>query len=106
MFISGSATLSDVTVTVAVAVLPLEDFAVIVAVPAFTPLTVPLETVATLVLLDVHVTALLVAFDGETVAERVVVAPTFTLADVGLTETDVTATSCTGSTIFWKPAVV
>ena len=97
---------SSVTVIVAFAVLPLFEVAVIVAVPFATPVTTPFETFATLVLLDVHVTVLFVAFDGETVAESVVVAPAFTLADVGLTETDVTATSCTGSTIFWKPAVV
>ena len=91
---SGSTGSSAVTVTVAVAVLPLEDFAVIVAVPAFTPFTVPFDTVATLVLLDVHEIVLLVALDGETLAESVVVAPTFTLAEVGLILTDVTATSC------------
>ena len=95
-----------VTVIDAVAFLPLLEVAVIVAEPAETPVTTPFETVATLVLLDDHATVLLVAFDGETLAERVVVAPTLTVADVGLTETDVTATSCTGSTTFWKPDVV
>ena len=83
-----------VTVIVAVAALPFEVFAVIVAVPALTPLTVPFETVAMLVSLEVHVIVLFVALDGETVAERVVVAPTATLAEVGLILTDVTATSC------------
>ena len=43
------------TVTVHVAVLPLLDFAVIVALPAFIPFTTPeLDTVAILVLLLVH----------------------------------------------------
>ena len=51
--------------TVAFAVLPFDVVTVIVAVPFATPVTTPFETVATLVLLDVHVTALLVAFDGE-----------------------------------------
>ena len=95
-----------VTVIVAVAALPLEVFAVIVAVPALMPLTVPFETVATLVSLDVHVIVLFVAFDGETVAVKVFVAPTAILAEVGLTETDVSETVCCFSTTFTKPSLV
>ena len=56
--------------TVHVAVSPLEVRAVIVAVPADTPVTVPLETVATEELLVDHVTVLFVAFDGDTVAVK------------------------------------
>ncbi len=63
------------TVTVAVAVLPLEVFAVMVAVPSETAVTVPPETFATLSLLDVHVTVLSVAFAGVTVAVKVSVLP-------------------------------
>ncbi|CDC37942.1 unknown [Clostridium sp. CAG:352] len=72
-----------VTVTVAVAVLPLEVVAVITAVPSATPITLPIDTVATDVLLDVQVTSLLVAFEGVTVAVRVVSFPSITVAVVG-----------------------
>lgn len=65
--------LADDTVTVQAAVfVPLAVEAVIVAVPAAIGVTVPeLFTVATLVLLEVHVTVLFVAFDGVTVAVSV-----------------------------------
>ena len=59
------------TVTLQVAVFPFEVFTVIVAVPAFLAVTLPLlSTVATLVfeLLQVHF--LFAAFDGYTVALR------------------------------------
>ena len=61
--VEPSVILPAVTVTLQVAVAPVVSVAVIVAVPAFTPVTLPfvelyLETVATLVLLDVHVTVL------------------------------------------------
>ena len=59
------------TVTLQLAVLPLLLLAVMVAVPKPTALTTPLETVATEVLLELHVTVLLVALLGETVAVRV-----------------------------------
>jgi hypothetical protein len=45
-----------------------------------------------LVLLELHVTLLFVAFDGDTVAVNCAVAPTFTVALVGATLTPVTAT--------------
>ena len=64
-----SATCSTVTLTAAV--LPLLLLAVMVAVPKPTALTIPLETVATEVLLELQVRVLLVALLGETVAVRV-----------------------------------
>ena len=71
------------TVTVQVLVLPLEVFAVIVAVPSATAVTVPPDTFATLSLLDVHVTVLSVALDGETVAVSVPVLPVVRVRLVG-----------------------
>ena len=69
---SGS-TCFAVTVTVHVAVVPFGVAAVIVAVPAATAVTLPFaSTVATAVLLDVHVTSTL---DGVTVAVSFDVAP-------------------------------
>ena len=53
----------------------------IVAVPAFTAVTTPADvTVATLLFDVVHVTALLVAFAGLTVAVKLAVSPTFNSA--------------------------
>ena len=72
---------SDLTVTATVAVLPLFVFAVIVAVPAAIPFTVPFDTVATLVLLLVHVTVLSVASEGLTVAVNVSELPFVIVAD-------------------------
>jgi hypothetical protein len=64
-----------------------------VAVPAATAVTTPLElTVATEVLLLLHVTLLLVAFAGDTVAVKVAVWPTVKLNVVGDTVTPVTGT--------------
>ena len=58
-----------ITVTLHVVVFPLFDFAVIVAVPAFTAVTFPFtSTLATLLLLLVHVIVLLLALLGDTVA--------------------------------------
>jgi hypothetical protein len=63
------------TVTVQVSVLLLSVVVtVIIAVPIATGVTTPLLTVATPVLLEPHVTALLVAFEGVTVAVRATVA--------------------------------
>jgi len=84
---------NGVTITAAVpcAPDPSAAVAVMVAVPAPTPVTTPvLLTVATAAFDDVHVTALLVAVAGVTVAVRDVVAPTATEADTGDTDTDVT----------------
>ena len=65
------------TLTGAVAVLPLWVVAVIVALPALLAVTTPaVETVATAVLLLIHVTVLLVAPTGSTVAVSVLVPPT------------------------------
>ena len=66
-----------VTVTTQEAFLPPSVVVtVIVAVPAFFAVTTPEEdTVATVVLFEVHVTDLSVAFDGETVAVNVAVWP-------------------------------
>ena len=99
------ATGTVVTVIAAVPACP-SLVAVMVAEPAVTPLTRPvLVTVATLVLLDVHVTArpdsaLPLASLG--VAVSCTVWPCGTLADAGLTLTDVTGTAVT--TIVAVPA--
>ena len=71
-------TVAAFTVTAHVAVLaPSFVVTVIVAVPAAFAVTTPLEdTVATVVLLDFHVTDLSVAFDGNTVAVKVSVSLT------------------------------
>ena len=63
------------TVTVQAAVLPLVVSAVMTAVPSLIAVTVPLETVATVVSLEDHLTALLVAFVGLMVAVSVSFAP-------------------------------
>jgi hypothetical protein len=75
-------TLDSLTVTAQIAVLPWSAVVtVMVAVPAFTPVTRPAsETVATLVALLLHVTAAFVASDGATVALRVALAPTASLS--------------------------
>jgi hypothetical protein len=95
------ATLTPVTETVVVLTViadvavnpPSVVLTVMVADPATTPVTNPLElTVATLVLLEVHVTLLFVAFDGATVAVNWTVPPTFMDALVGATLTPVTGT--------------
>ena len=68
---------------------------VIVAVPAAFAVTTPLEdTVATVVLLEDHVTDLSVAFVGNTVAVKVSVSPTVIDIDVLFRLTPVTE-------IFW-----
>ena len=89
-----TATFPVVTVIAEVAVFPPSCVVtVIVAEPCATPLTNPLEfTVATPVLLELQLTVLFVAFDGDTVAVSCVLAPTFTDAVVGDTLTPVTAT--------------
>lgn len=89
-----TATVAFVTVTVQVAVLPPSSVrTVIVAEPAAFAVTTPLdETVATVVLLDDHVTALLVALDGDTVAVRVPVVPAIKDILVLFRETPVTGT--------------
>ena len=68
------------TVTLAVAVLPLLEVAVIVAVPSFTAVTTPSTTVATLASLVAQVTVLLVALDGSIVTVSCVVSnfPSYT----------------------------
>ena len=66
---------------------------VITALPAETAVTLPSEeTVATSVLSDDHVTFLLLASLGDTVATRVAVDPTSSERDVLLRLTEVTAT--------------
>ncbi len=89
-----TATVALVTVTVQVAVLPPSSVrTVIVAEPAAFAVTTPLdETVATVVLLDDHVTALLVALEGETVAVSVPVVPAVKDILVLFRETPVTET--------------
>ncbi len=87
-----TATVGLTTVTLQVAVLPLLDFAVIVAVPAATAVTLPPDTVATLLLLVVHVTVLLVALDGVMVAVRDAVPFGFSVSAVLFSLMPVTAT--------------
>lgn len=84
------------TVTSHVAVLlPSAVVTVIVALPAETAVTTPLETVATDVFNDVQVTVLLVAFSGATVAVKVSVAPTSSVVSVLFKLTPVTAFTVT-----------
>ena len=77
MELTGVAT----TVTVQVADLP-PAVAVIVAVPIAFAVTTPLLTVATEASDVLHVTVLLAALSGETVAVRVTVSSTPNVADV------------------------
>ena len=88
------------TVMVADADLPFEDVALMVAVPSDLPVTVPLDTVATAVLLDDHVTVGSVAFEGATVAVSLTDEPTFTEAEVLSRVTEVTSTVVTFSIVF------
>jgi hypothetical protein len=84
-----------VTVTVALAVFaPSVVLTVMVAVPAATPVTRPLaaSTRAMAVLLELHVTAWLVALEGLMVFESVLVAFTPSVSDAGDMATPVTAT--------------
>jgi len=81
-----------VTAHVPVTPLPSAAVAVIVAVPAATAVTTPEEeTVATDVLLDVHVIAELVAVVGKTVAVNVEVDPVYNVKVEGLRDTEVTS---------------
>ena len=84
-----------VTVTAQLAVNPPSVVVtVIVAVPADFAVTTPdVETVATAVLLDDHVTDLFVALEGEIEAVRDDVSPTAIDRDVLLMETPVTGTA-------------
>ena len=66
---------AGVTVTLQVALTPLAVVAVMVAEPFFTAVTLPLSTVATLVLEDFQVTLVTVASAGEGVTVRVEVLP-------------------------------
>ena len=69
---------------------------VILAVPAETAVTNPDEfTVATAVLLELHVTVLLVAFAGAIVADSCCVFPVYKLAVVGETLTEATGIAAT-----------
>ena len=87
-----TATVAVLTVTVHVAFFaPSSVVQVMVAEPADLAVTTPeVETVATDVLLDDQVTALLVALEGETVAVRVEVLPSSRLNEVLSNETPVT----------------
>ena len=84
-------TVSALTVTVQVAVLPPSAVTVIVASPAPTAVTFPLwSTVATPGVLLSHVTLLFVAVEGDTVALRFVVSPTLRLTELLSSLTPVT----------------
>jgi hypothetical protein len=87
-------TVVALTVTVQVAVLlPSEVVTVIVAFPAATADTTPLDdTVATAGALLLHDTFLFVALEGKTVAERFSEPPTRSVVDVLFRDTPVTAT--------------
>ena len=84
--------LESVTVTVHVPFLlePSVDVAVMVVLPAPLAVTVPFETVATLVLELAQERFLLVALDGETVATIVNDSPFSIVFEVGETLTEVT----------------
>jgi hypothetical protein len=89
------ATGGAVTVTAHVAdLLPLREVAVMVAVPAFTAVTLPVaSTVATPSALDFHDTSLMVAFGGATVAVSLSLAPSTSVKLVLLSDTPLTPTS-------------
>ena len=96
MVMPVTATASGVTVTVAVPFFPLPSLAVavMVAVPGAMASTRPVVlTVATAVLLVVHVTDLSSASSGATAAVNCCVPPTVSGAVAGLTVTPVTATA-------------
>ena len=79
-----------VSAHVALLLLPSAVVTVIVAVPGAFAVTRPeLLTVATVVLLDFHVTALLLVLLGVTVAVSWSVCPVFSVAEVLLSETPV-----------------
>ncbi len=65
---------------------------VIVAVPSPTAVTVPLLTIATFVLLLVHLTFLSVASDGDTVAAKVCFSPSVSVILVLFSDTPMTPT--------------
>ena len=82
------------TTTEAVADLPFAEETVMVALPAFTAFTRPVEdTVATEGSELFHDTVLSVAFDGETVADSCLELPTVSDREDGDTDTEDTATS-------------
>ena len=87
----------ELMVTVQEAVLlPSAVVTVIVAVPVLTPVTTPpVDTMATAVLLLLHVTFLFVALEGSILAKRVSVPFTARLVDVLLRDTPVTGTTFT-----------
>ena len=113
-FASGIVTISNLCVTVTVQVAFFEpscDVQVMVAEPVDLAVTTPeVETVATDVLLDDQLTALLVALEGETVAVRVAVFPSSKDKDVLSRETPVTEIvaflTVTEQVAFFEPSAV
>ena len=108
-----TATTSEATVTEQVAVLS-PAFAVTVAVPAFTAVTLPpASTVATEASEVLQLTVLFVALDGLTVAVSVALSPSFRLKVVLSSETELTATAAGGDggvggwgwSGFWHPPI-
>ena len=87
----------SLTVTFTVAVRLLCVVAVIVAVPLLTPLITPPETVATEASLVVHLTDLLVAFEGATVAVTDALSPSRTVTLDLLSVTPVASTISTST---------
>jgi hypothetical protein len=96
-------------VTVTTQTLPYPPSAVtatIGAIPYEMPVTTPVElTVATDVLLLIHVTFLFVAFVGNTVAVRAIVFPAAIVAELGVTEMPVTGTTV-GDTVTTQVSAV
>ena len=79
------------TVTSQVAVFPPSSvLTVIVALPVFSAVTLPFDTDATELLLDVHVAFLFVALSGFTIAVRVSSSPSVISTEVLSNDTDVT----------------
>ncbi len=93
---SYSTTGASSTVTTQVAILPLFDFAVIVASPALIPFTTPFSTVAISASLVDQVMFLFVAFVGSNVTVSVSVAPTVNVTSSGVTL--IALTGITGGT--------
>ena len=95
-------TTASVTVTVHCAFLvgSAADVTVIVAVPAFLAVNAPFDTVTVFASLLVHVTDLLVALAGSTVAVSVAVPPVVILTELLSRVTELTGTTAGTSTVW------
>ena len=90
----------------AAVLLPSAVVTVMVALPAFTAVTVPSATVATCSLLLLHVTVWLVAFAGSTVAVSFSLPPSASVNSVLVNVTPVTGTVCGAFTVTLHSAVL